>query len=643
MPESQHGRHALLIGIDEYPKFPLQNQLRGCVHDVTAMGRVLTEHFRFPPSNLQYLLNGEATRGGILSAMSQMLDSVDDEEVVVVHFCGHGSQVLDVDGDEADGYDETIVPYDSGRRKDQNEDITDDEIDAWLRRLGERTPWVTLIFDSCHSGTITRDPFASRVRRLPLDPRPPSRPPWSPQGSTQRSLQGSTRGRPGESYTLFAACRDDESAHEMNPALTGGVEHGALSYHLCRELVRNRAGTPCREIFERVAAQITARFRNQHPQLEGAWDREVFGIRNLTAMRHLQVCGRRDDEAVLAAGAAHGMSSGSRWAVYPPGTRQINGLAPLGTLQVQQVDVVTARALICEEATPGIIEIGGRAVEIARDSGDPRMAIAVLGPPEDAARIDKLEQAINASPLLAVVPADTAEIQVRLSATDRGLALWTAVDRSGEPVLAPRSADATEAILDLIEHLERRSRYQSTLALDNPDPQSALRGTIALELRRLGCHGWEPALPTRGSADVIFHDGDQLALSIRHRFSQPVYVYVLDFGISGSIDLLYPVRGASEALIANHTLEIGVRPGDELDLALPAGVTGVEHVKLFATLEPTDFGPLLQGSVRHAEQSGELESLLRLALCGGPRREIRRRQGSDWTTVHRPFVLRPRP
>jgi len=536
------------------------------------------------------------------------------------------------------------VPYDSGRGKDRNQDITDDEIDVWLRRLGERTPRVTLIFDSCHSGTITRDPFASRVRRLPLDPRPPTQPPWSPPGSVRgRSNEHrSSEHRPSERYTLFAACRDDESAHEMSPAATGGVEHGALSFHLCRELVRGPAGTPCREVFERVAAQITARFRGQHPQLEGAWDREVFGIRDLTAMRHLQVCGRRDDEVVLGAGAAHGMSAGSRWAVYPLGTRQVKGSPPLGTLEVQEVDVVTARAVVCDEALPGTIEAGGRAVEISRDSGDPRTAIAVIGPPGQGPRIARLEKVIAASPLLDVAEADVAEVQVRLCTTHGGIALWTTVDRTGENVLEPRSADAPEALVDLVDHLERRTRYQRTLALDNHDPQSALRGAIDLELRRFGQGGWQPALPSGKSADVIFHDGDRLAIAISHRFSRPVYIYVLDFGISGSIDLLYPVRGASEALIASHTLEIGVRVGDELDLALPAAVPGIEHLKLFATLEPTDFGPLLQGSVRHAAASDELGSLLRLALCGGPQREIRRRQGSDWTTVNRSFVLRPR-
>ena len=63
------------------------------------------------------------------------------------------------EGDEADGMDETTVPFDSGRDLYPNRDITDDEIFAWLRKLSARTDNITLIFDSCHSGTIDRDPF----------------------------------------------------------------------------------------------------------------------------------------------------------------------------------------------------------------------------------------------------------------------------------------------------------------------------------------------------------------------------------------------------------------------------------------------------------------------------------------------------
>ena len=64
---------------------------------------------------------------------------------------------------------ESMVPSDSGRGKEPNRDIIDEEIYRWLRRLNSRTPFVTLIFDCCHSGSVTRDPFGEATREAPAD------------------------------------------------------------------------------------------------------------------------------------------------------------------------------------------------------------------------------------------------------------------------------------------------------------------------------------------------------------------------------------------------------------------------------------------------------------------------------------------
>jgi hypothetical protein len=72
----------------------------------------------------------------------------------------HGAQVPDLNGDEEDGLDETIAPYDTrletenGKRVLRNQ-VIDDEIDALLKRIPDRN--VTVVTDACHSGTVTRD------------------------------------------------------------------------------------------------------------------------------------------------------------------------------------------------------------------------------------------------------------------------------------------------------------------------------------------------------------------------------------------------------------------------------------------------------------------------------------------------------
>ncbi len=155
---------ALLIGINEYPKFAPRGQLSGCVNDVEVMRQALVNSFNFPENHVAVLTDRQATRKGILTAMRDLVQKVGQDDVVVVHYSGHGSQMTDLEGDEPDGLDETIVPYDSGRAPYENRDIKDDEIYLWLKDLTAKTSSVTLVFDCCHSGTITRDDFGGAVR-----------------------------------------------------------------------------------------------------------------------------------------------------------------------------------------------------------------------------------------------------------------------------------------------------------------------------------------------------------------------------------------------------------------------------------------------------------------------------------------------
>ena len=96
-------RHALLIGINEYPHFEGRN-LKGCVNDVAVWRNLLRGRFGFPADHLHELVNGEATQAAIQAAL---------EDVVVIGYAGHGSRVKDPS--RRDGWAESIVPFDSER------------------------------------------------------------------------------------------------------------------------------------------------------------------------------------------------------------------------------------------------------------------------------------------------------------------------------------------------------------------------------------------------------------------------------------------------------------------------------------------------------------------------------------------------
>ena len=93
MPE----KRALLIGIDAYPKVV---PLDGCVNDVRLMQSVLIENFGFSADHVTLLVNEQATRDGILTAFDALVAATGPDDIVLVHYAGHGSQMADREGDE---------------------------------------------------------------------------------------------------------------------------------------------------------------------------------------------------------------------------------------------------------------------------------------------------------------------------------------------------------------------------------------------------------------------------------------------------------------------------------------------------------------------------------------------------------------
>src|SRR4051794_40516011 len=172
-------KRALLVGINRYQHSEIP-PLNGCVQDVEVMASILERNFGFPVEHITLLRDEEATRTNILAALDVLVEHTGPDDTVVVHYSGHGSQMTDREGDEPDRMDETILPHDTGRAPHANRDITDDELYARLLRLGEKTRNITLIFDCCHSGSITRDAFGELSRWVAPDDRPLDQLPPSP-------------------------------------------------------------------------------------------------------------------------------------------------------------------------------------------------------------------------------------------------------------------------------------------------------------------------------------------------------------------------------------------------------------------------------------------------------------------------------
>jgi uncharacterized caspase-like protein len=136
------GYYALIIGIRKY-QAPLSS-LATPVHDAQDVAAVLTEQYGF---HVQLLLDGDATRNNILTALDRYRNTLRPNDSLLIYYAGHG--YYDHDADRA-----YWLPADADSADSPNH-ISADDITAAVRVLPSMH--VLVVSDSCYSGDLTRD------------------------------------------------------------------------------------------------------------------------------------------------------------------------------------------------------------------------------------------------------------------------------------------------------------------------------------------------------------------------------------------------------------------------------------------------------------------------------------------------------
>ena len=110
-------------------------------------------------NNIVTLVNQQATKSIIVHAFTSLIKSCRLNDIVYIHFSGHGQRVTDIDGDEEDGWDESWIPYDAYKDycvQDRGEKhLIDDEIYQFLFEIKGKigaNGKILVVVDACHSG-----------------------------------------------------------------------------------------------------------------------------------------------------------------------------------------------------------------------------------------------------------------------------------------------------------------------------------------------------------------------------------------------------------------------------------------------------------------------------------------------------------
>jgi metacaspase-1 len=259
-------KKALCIGINDYPG--TQNDLSGCVNDATDWAAELGGR----GFTVTRLTDGQATHQAMCAAIGKLVSGAASGETVVITYSGHGTWVPDSSGDEPDGRDEALCPWDISSAGP----LLDDEIRQLFsqRTAGVR---VLLLSDSCHSGSVIRgdesdiDPGMPRARFMPLQD-------WMPSGelppAPRRPLTLVRGLKRSGGDLLLAGAEDSEYSWDTS---FHGRPNGAFTYYALKTL---RAGKPSNyeAWFKLIRNYLPSTKLPQHPQIFGSAGARRFPV-----------------------------------------------------------------------------------------------------------------------------------------------------------------------------------------------------------------------------------------------------------------------------------------------------------------------------------------------------------------------------
>ena len=353
-------KRALVVAIGNYPTqsgWPFINSENDVPIIVTALKKQ-----GFKQQNIAILKNEQATKQGIANALNRLINSSQAGDIVVFHFSGHGQQVTDISGDEFDGLDEALVPYDAPKTNKNgaskpNAHLIDDELNLFLTKLRAKvgTKGDVLVFiDACHSGTATRsannEVFAENFRGtneifiIPgyeklndnalLQPKP------------EIYLEEISNTRSGTSLlspiAIISAC----AAEQLNKEYKNekGIYFGSLSFAISKVLSNNITQMSYVSFFESVSMELKnlinansslSKPHFQTPQMEGNAERKVFAGKTIDLPRYFKVTKTgADGRVVINAGTLNGIFTGAEIAFYPADTYNRTKATPIAIAKV---------------------------------------------------------------------------------------------------------------------------------------------------------------------------------------------------------------------------------------------------------------------------------------------------------------------
>lgn len=242
--EFTNGR-ALVIGVSRYRHVPC---LPAVAHDATDFHALLRDPLRasYPRHQVRLLVDDDATRPAVLSALDRLAKETARGDTVIVYFSGHGGRPsLEP---ETPSF---LLTTEADPVRLSKTAIAAEELTAAFRAIPAAR--LVVIIDACHAGS-SGEPKDGIIAPLPL------------VGLTKESLEGLAS---GTGRVVLASCRPDERSW---------IEHGARNSLFTGHLLSAFRGglrsadryIRVLDLFNYVAGCVTTARSDQHPILKAS-------------------------------------------------------------------------------------------------------------------------------------------------------------------------------------------------------------------------------------------------------------------------------------------------------------------------------------------------------------------------------------
>ncbi|PVF99210.1 hypothetical protein CPB86DRAFT_814161 [Serendipita vermifera] len=605
---------ALIIGINKYQSSQIP-ELEGSVPDAMAMQRYLEDTMGVPSSQITTLHDEEATRDRIIQEFYSLMfhSEIKEGDPILIYYAGHGSTAPTPTGWEAGGPEiQFLAPYDCLSNKDGTiiNGIPDRTIGSLLEDLARaKGDNITVIFDCCHSGSLTRPILAHPRHHIRGFKMPIETPPdldqdiWLEKRATTIASGFQRSGL--RSHVLLAACGAEESAKEEEG-------RGNFTKALLDTLVAFGADEMTYvDLIQRIPC-----IPQQNPQCEGHnQDRICFDSKVPSRYRHVYPVRQEGPRYIMKAGISHGIAKDATFAIYRDKQSIVAGQS-LGLLISSRPEAFSSVMTL----PPGhpIISItdGAFALQVrAGEEQDLRIHVpmeqGLLGAFEAFAQVMK-ESELGRFKIM-LVDKEKAELSLSL---ENGSVVFNILD----PLVTmygvtqipfkvnPEAADIIHVLRHAAHyywHLRRTSSDKNLINAVDVE-LTALRevdGEYYDDLSPMRVPGG-PNLNVDGVVNIVVDKRTMYGIKLVNKTSRPLYPYLFFFD-SGDLSITPYFQSPS----SGGRVDAPLRPKGSLSIGYGAGGatpfryylrdgTGIEvgFLKLFVATDPIDMSKIPQFS-----------------------------------------------